>query len=298
MWTLETDLRWNVLTDCVARKCLAMGMRGDSVQVERRPGRPSLSVTSRRAPLSRLLEEPGEDVRDVRERERDYDQEKFIMFNSLNQFKQTLQLSSSNTIQQDKLNLLQGPLDTEMFDILPPSITTFSISPPATTTTININNQAVSETASRILFLSVHWTKNIPVFRALPTTIQVSGFKQQKGFLILVAAIIISCYHEVSVLRAAWPGLFLLGLIQCRQQVGISSLLAMAASHLQTCLQRDSISLVRVRALLTTLNNIKLTAGKLECLELDHQEFAYLRLFSLFRFSECQSVLAVVSHLI
>ena len=43
---------------------------------------------------------------------------------------------------------------------------------------------------------------------------------------------------------------------------------------------------MRVRALLNTLNNIKLTASKLECLELDLQEFAYLRLFSLFRFSK------------
>ena len=92
---------------------------------------------------------------------------------------------------------------------------------------------------------------------------------------------------QVSVLRGAWPGLFLLGLIQCRHQLGLTSLLSMVASHLQTCLQRDSISLVRVRALLATLTNIKLTASKLECLELDLQEFAYLRLFSLFRFSKC-----------
>ena len=155
-----------------------MGMRGDSVQVERRPGRPSLSVTRRRPPVSRLLEETVEEVTD-------YDQEKFIMFNSLNHFKQTLQYSTTTTTptipQQDKLSHatlhhLQAPLDTEMFDILPPSITMFTISPPPTTSTININNQAVSETASRILFLSVHWTKNIPVFRSLPTTIQVSAF--------------------------------------------------------------------------------------------------------------------------
>ena len=91
---------------------------------------------------------------------------------------------------------------------------------------------------------------------------------------------------QVSVLRGAWPGLFLLGLIQCRHQVDLTSLLSMVASHLQNCLQRDSITLVRLRALLATLNNIKLTASKLECLELDLQEFAYLRLFSLFRFSK------------
>ena len=100
---------------------------------------------------------------------------------------------------------------------------------------------------------------------------------------------------QVSILRGAWPGLFLLGLIQCRHQLGLTSLLSMAASHLQTCLQRDSISLVRVRALLTTLNNIKLTASKLECLELDLQEFAYLRLFSLFRFSKFCYEWSVVS---
>ena len=145
-----------------------MGMRGDSVQVERRPGRPSLSVTRRRPPVSRLLEERVEEVVD-------YDQEKFIMFNSLHHFKQTLQHTTTTNTSTGPLYHLQTPLDTEMFDILPPSITMFTISPPATTSSTNINNQTVSETASRILFLSIHWTKNIPVFRSLPSTIQVSA---------------------------------------------------------------------------------------------------------------------------
>merc|ERR1719460_2015210 len=48
-------------------------------------------------------------------------------------------------------------------------------------------------------------------------------------------------------------------------------------------------------ALLTTLNNIKLTASKLECLELDLQEFAYLRLFSLFRFNQPSELLRKVT---
>ena len=87
-------------------------------------------------------------------------------------------------------------------------------------------------------------------------------------------------------LRGAWPSLFLLGLIQCRHQLDLPSLLSGIASNIQTSLQTDSISLDRVRTLLTVLNNIKQTAGKFDCLDLDLQEFAYLRLSSLFRFSE------------
>ena len=133
---------------CRLRKCLAMGMRGDSVQLERRPGRPSLSVTRRRqqADLSH------------------YNQEKFIMFSSLDQFKQTLHKTSSSPT--TSLHSLELPLDSEMFDILPPSITTFSLTPPSSLNT--------SETASRVLFLSIHWTKKIPVFTSLPTAAQVS----------------------------------------------------------------------------------------------------------------------------
>ena len=91
---------------------------------------------------------------------------------------------------------------------------------------------------------------------------------------------------QVSVLRGAWPGLFLLGLIQCRHQLDFTSLLSGVASRLQTELQADSITVERVRALLATLNNIKQTAAKFNCLDLDLQEFAYLRLSSLFRSSE------------
>ena len=130
---------------CRLRKCLAMGMRGDSVQVERRPGRPSLSVTRRRH------------QQDINH----YNQEKLFMFSSLDQFKQTLNHTSLSP--PATVNPLE--LDTEMFDILPPTITTFTLTPPPSLNT--------SETASRVLFLSIHWTKNIPVFRSLPSTSQV-----------------------------------------------------------------------------------------------------------------------------
>ena len=102
----------------------------------------------------------------------------------------------------------------------------------------------------------------------------------------------VTCYTfsscQVSVLRGAWSGLFLIGLIQCRHQVDLPSLLSGVASNLQTSLQTDSITLDRVKLLLATLNHIKQTAGKFDCLELDSQEYTYLRLSSLFRFSESQ----------
>ena len=88
-------------------------------------------------------------------------------------------------------------------------------------------------------------------------------------------------------LRTSWPALFVLGLVQCGRDSGLplTSLLTSVASHLQTCLTGDRVSVARVRALMASLASIRSCAARAETTELTREEFAYLRLCILFKTS-------------
>lgn len=92
---------------------------------------------------------------------------------------------------------------------------------------------------------------------------------------------------QASLLRTAWPALFVLGLVQCGRDSGLplASLLTSVASHLQTCLTGDRVSAARVRALMASLASIRSCAARAESTHLTREEFAYLRLCILFKTS-------------
>ena len=73
-----------------------------------------------------------------------------------------------------------------------------------------------------------------------------------------------------------------MGLAQCKDQLCLSSVLTAIASHLQTCVAKDSLSLSRTRQLVNTLNTIKEVVNKVTDLALEPEEFAFLRLTTLF----------------
>ena len=87
---------------------------------------------------------------------------------------------------------------------------------------------------------------------------------------------------QVSLLRNSWPDLFILGLVQCRDQISLPDVLIAIALHVQNCLGQDSLSLARTRQLVNTLAKIKEIVNKFEELALEPEEFSYLRLCSLF----------------
>ena len=153
-----------------------------AVQVERRPGRPSLNrtrgghVTPRHALLSHVSRNNND------QENRSYSQEKFLLYNSLDQFKQTL---------QQKLNQGQSELLTpkNVFDILSPAVINFPLDQlPSCQSCASI--KLVSETSSRILFLSMAWSKSLPVNMSMT--------------------------NMVTLLQSCWPAMFVLGLTQAR----------------------------------------------------------------------------------
>lgn len=176
--------------------------------------------------------------------------ERALLFNSLAALKESLldQAEERNSIEE---------LELGAFDVLEPALVSFTLSPPLPVMP-EMTPQFVCETASRLLFLSVHWARRLPVFRSLPYSTQ------------------------VSLMRNSWSDLFLLGLVQCRAQLCLPSLLSALASQLALWLEEDRLPLQRASQLTRQLARVRQLATALESHSISPQEFAYLRLLALF----------------
>jgi len=248
---------------CRLRKCLLMGMRGD-FQVERRPGRPSLNTSSRLRNVSSKsnqskVTKTSNNNNTSHATMNDDAKEKVLLYNSLDQLKETLSSNmSSSTVPDD------------IFDNLSPSLTSFKLTSPVSTCPLNL--QHVSERSSRILFLTLQWAREVPGFREMSQSVQ------------------------VSLLRSSWPALFVLGLVQCRHDLDMSSLVGLVIEYLRSCLEQDNMSVVSVKCLLSTLTNIKIYATKVENMQVSSHEFAYLRLCSLFSPNQPSETLSKITE--
>ncbi|MED6232596.1 Nuclear receptor subfamily 2 group C member 2, partial [Ataeniobius toweri] len=76
-----------------------------------------------------------------------------------------------------------------------------------------LNVHYICESASRLLFLSMHWARSIPAFSALGQE------------------------ANTSLVRACWNELFILGLAQCAHVMNLSTILAAIINHLQSSVQ-------------------------------------------------------------
>ena len=243
-----------------------------AVQSERRPGRPSLNGKKKvkpRTSSSVILEAQPSIHRhslsvnnnhffnfgdgyeeNIEESDDLLLNEKALIINSLNELKDNLNDNKDQSIDTRSI-------DPQMFDYLHPSLVHFQLPSPLLSPS-KLNSQFVCETASRLLFLSVHWARKISVFQSLPYSTQ------------------------VSLLRNCWSDLFILGLAQCKDQLSLSAVLTVIASDIQNCLGQDSLSLTRTRQLVNTLAKIKKIVHRFEELALEPEEYSYLRLCSLF----------------
>lgn len=82
-----------------------------------------------------------------------------------------------------------------------------------------LNVHYICESASRLLFLSMHWARSIPAFLALGQ----------------------EC--NTALVRACWNELFILGLAQCTQIMSLSTILAAIVNHLQSSIQDGMVQL-------------------------------------------------------
>jgi hypothetical protein len=177
--------------------------------------------------------------------------ERSLVLESLNVLKKCLAPESNG-------NSLLECLGPHSFDNLPPGVLNIHLLTPFPLPS-HQNSQYVCETASRLLFLSVHWARQTgPVFINLLYSTQ------------------------VSLMRSSWSDLFLLCLAQCREQISLPAILTAIASTLESSLGQDMRTLARTKDLATTLKSICKVLNRIEEFNLEPVEFAYLKLCCLF----------------
>ncbi|XP_041080885.1 nuclear receptor subfamily 2 group C member 2-like isoform X1 [Polyodon spathula] len=121
-----------------------------------------------------------------------------------------------------------------------------------------LNVHYICESASRLLFLSMHWARSIPAFQALGQ----------------------DC--NTSLVRACWNELFTLGLAQCAQVMNLSTILAAIVNHLQNSIQDEKLSGDRIKLVMEHIWKLQEFCNSMAKIEIDRYEYAYLKAIVLF----------------
>lgn len=117
-----------------------------------------------------------------------------------------------------------------------------------------LNVHYICESASRLLFLSMHWARSIPAFSALGQEV------------------------NTSLVRACWNELFTLGLAQCAHIMNLSTILSAIINHLQD----DKLSGERVKQVMEHIWKFQEFCNSMMRLDTDSYEYAYLKAIVLF----------------
>uniref|UniRef100_T1JEZ0 NR LBD domain-containing protein n=1 Tax=Strigamia maritima TaxID=126957 RepID=T1JEZ0_STRMM len=121
-----------------------------------------------------------------------------------------------------------------------------------------LNVHYICESASRLLFLSVHWARSIPAFQLLSPEVQ------------------------ILLVRGCWSELFTLGLSQCSQVMSLTSILSAILNQLQSNVQQDKVSVQRVKQVTEHICKLQDYVNMMLRLQVDEHEYAYLKAIVLF----------------
>ncbi|XP_026554357.1 nuclear receptor subfamily 2 group C member 1 isoform X1 [Pseudonaja textilis] len=121
-----------------------------------------------------------------------------------------------------------------------------------------LNVHYICESASRLLFLSMHWARSIPSFQALGQD------------------------NSISLVKACWNELFTLGLAQCSQVMNVATILTAFVNHLHNSLQQDKLSADRGKLMMEHIFKLQEFCNSMVKLCLDGYEYAYLKAIVLF----------------
>ncbi|TNN82103.1 Nuclear receptor subfamily 2 group C member 1-A [Liparis tanakae] len=122
-----------------------------------------------------------------------------------------------------------------------------------------LNVNYICESASRLLFLSMHWARSIPAFQTL-------GGQD----------------NDINLMKACWNELFALGLAQCSNVMNVGTILSAIINHLQTSLQEDKLSPDRVKLVMEHIWRMQEFCNSMTNLCPDSYEYAYLKAIVLF----------------
>ncbi|XP_014350331.1 nuclear receptor subfamily 2 group C member 1 isoform X1 [Latimeria chalumnae] len=121
-----------------------------------------------------------------------------------------------------------------------------------------LNVNYICESASRLLFLSMQWSRSIPAFQALGQE------------------------NSIALVKACWNELFTLGLAQCSQVMNVGTILTAIVNHLQNSLQQDKLSAERVKTVMEHIWKLQEFCNSMVRLNPDGYEYAYLKAIVLF----------------
>lgn len=255
---------------CRLKKCLSMGMRSESVQAERRPvhsreshrtsspppSHPSPTTTFIKeealstvdsslypsSPLSTLL--PHQSLSPLHfKRESIGDDESGIDVNTV----VGLAPSESPSSSGDASSMEDGP-------IFNAERSTFKLPLP---TSSDLSMSFICETASRLLFLSVHWMKDVKHTGLKSSTIE-------------------------SLMKSKWCDVFVLGLMQCSSSssLQLGPILNSINDHLLACNRLGDLSSSKLAGVQEEISRLLQISLLFEGAKLSPIEYAYLKLIS------------------
>ena len=121
-----------------------------------------------------------------------------------------------------------------------------------------INIHFIGEAASKVLFSTVHWARQLPYF---------SGLQEN---------------NKIKILKRCWLDLFVLGLAQCQDSLHVDSILSAVVDNVKTVEDVDRSSSLRVRQVTQNICKLKQYLIAINKLELSSTEFGLLKIIAMF----------------
>uniref|UniRef100_A0A0K0ESB9 Nuclear hormone receptor HR78 n=2 Tax=Strongyloides stercoralis TaxID=6248 RepID=A0A0K0ESB9_STRER len=119
----------------------------------------------------------------------------------------------------------------------------------------DLNIQFFCEAASRLLFMSIHWLKNIKVFNQRDIYVE-------------------------NTMKIKWCDIFVLGLMQCNQDFNLSVMLTAMGNHLSTCVKFGQLKPEKYDEVSEQISKLLTMIKRFDELKLSGIEFAYLKTIS------------------
>ncbi|CAG7725358.1 unnamed protein product [Allacma fusca] len=256
---------------CRLQKCLQMGMRSDSVQHERKPlsntkrensesaaGSLSPSAFFNNSELSNTLSRQNYLVYDTNNFPEDEESESAGENDTTERtmIAKAIEAISSVINNDGKDEVIYSSLfaNVDKETIVPEVCTNFTLVSPGPFPTAGILNlQYVCETASRLLFLTIHWARSLPAFQALSTEMQ------------------------IAITKSVWSELFAIGLVQCQNLLSLSNVVSALLIHLQS-----NCTSTRLNNIADHVSRLQYFIKSAHYFNLDEYEFAGLKALVLF----------------